>query len=109
MIQISLIRDTEPDKYELLTTILVPFRQYPADWHMAGRYPTVELLGGDIYRVRDCCVVIDTYQFVRDYDEETRERGWQAYRTLRRLMEDPARTVQVTGITCMSRVMRGHG
>lgn len=89
------IRETDPDMFELLTSVQIPFRQYPKEWHMAGSYPTVELMGDDIYRVRDCCFVIDTFKFIQDYSPDIRARWWQAYRYLRQLMENPARSVQV--------------
>ena len=62
---------------------------------MAGSYPTVEMMGDHIYRVRDCCFVIDTFQFVQDYSPDIRAKWWEAYKYLRELMEDPNRSVQV--------------
>ena len=62
---------------------------------MAGSYPTVEMMGDHIYRVRDCCFVIDTFQFVQDYSPDVRAKWWEAYKYLRELMEDPKRSVQV--------------
>ena len=62
---------------------------------MAGSYPTVELMNGDLYRVRDCIFVIDTFQMTRDHPAEVRARWWEAYNHLRSLVTDPARAVQV--------------
>eukprot|EP00116_Pleurobrachia_bachei_P008510 sb/3468772/ len=89
------IRETRPDYYELLTTVSVPFRQYATGWHMAGSYPTVELMNGDLYRVRDCIFVIDTFQMTRDHPAEIRERWWEAYNHLRGLVTNTDRAVQV--------------
>ena len=75
---------------------------------MAGSYPTVEMMGDHIYRVRDCCFVIDTFQFVQDYSPDIRAKWWEAYKYLRELMEDPNRSVQVMIVLWINNIFNNN-
>ena len=88
------MRRQEPEMFKILRKVLVPFRQYRSGWYLAGKYPTFEYLGKDLYRVRVCGFVADNYRFSQDYDVGTRTAWWMAYQYLRKLMDDTNRHVK---------------
>ena len=83
-------KEESPDMFSILTSTIIPFRNCREGWNMACRFPIIEFVGGNLYRVRDSFFVRDNYQLLEELDIEAREEWYEAYSQWRKIIdEDP--------------------
>lgn len=87
---IKTMSEQRPDLLEVLKTVPMTFRYTPPGRGVfqLSQHPVVKMCGRDIWQTVDIIWSMDTAQFTRDEDLETRERWWEAFLYYRELVED---------------------
>ncbi|KAL5264368.1 hypothetical protein ACHWQZ_G005459 [Mnemiopsis leidyi] len=87
---IKTMSEQRPDLLEVLKTVPMTFRYTPPGRGVfqLSQHPVVKMCGKDIWQTVDIIWSMDTAQFTRDEDLETRERWWEAFLYYRELVED---------------------
>lgn len=80
-----------PQLFKALCEIRVPFKNARGGWCMAAEVPIIDIVEGNIERVRDIYFVRNYYEIALTWSVEKRERWYEAHREWRRLIDQPER------------------
>ena len=98
----AVAREMERDNNELfraLCEIKVPFKNARGGWCMVSEVPIIDLVEGNIERVRDIYFVRNYYEMALKWSSEKREIWYEAHKEWRRLIDRPERHY----LTCLSK------
>ena len=89
---ITKMTEERPDLVEVLKTVPMTYRYTPpgSGVFQLTHHPLIRTVEGDLWRTVESRWSMDTAQFARDRDLETRKKWWEAYLYYRNLIEDPS-------------------